>query len=75
MLETLIFWGMTFTVVGKATVILAALAIHGAISREMKIDSLVVSEYKKERNFVLFGLALILLGYFLEVWGLQLLPL
>ena len=66
---------MTFTVVGKATVILAALAIHGAISREMKIDSLVVSEYKKERNFVLFGLALIILGYFLEVWGLQLFPL
>jgi len=74
MLENFIFWGMTLTVAGKAVVILAALAIHGAISKAHKISDSVVVEYHKERNFILFGLALIIIGYALEVYGLGLFP-
>tara|TARA_B100000508_G_scaffold60333_1_gene47139 strand:- start:178877 stop:179110 length:234 start_codon:yes stop_codon:yes gene_type:complete len=74
MLENLIFWGMTLTVAGKVMVILAALALHGKISKDHKISDAVVTEYHKERNFVLLGLALIVIGYVLEVVGLELLP-
>ncbi len=74
MFEDIIFWGMTSSVSGKAIVILAALALHGKISKDHKISDAVVSEYHKERNFVLFGLALIVLGYALEVQGLGLWP-
>jgi len=74
MLENLLFWGMTLTVTGKAIVIIAALVIHGAISKAHKISDSVVIEYHKERNFILFGLALIIIGYALEVYALGLFP-
>jgi len=69
---SLLFIGMAISLVGKLTVIGAALIMHGKVVQEKKIDDLVLREYKKEKNVVIVGAVLLILGFAFEVVGLGL---
>ena len=68
----MLFWGMTFGVVGKVLLGLAVVFVHHKVVKEHKIDRKVLTEMRRERNIALIGIALIVIGYFLEVQALGL---
>jgi hypothetical protein len=63
-----LFIGRTFDVVGKVLVAYTALMVHHRFRKEHKVDNSVFAEMKKEHFLGLFGIALIVLGYILEVF-------
>lgn len=64
----LLFWGITLGVLGKVLVVVAVLHMHHSLVRENRIDRTVLFTYKQERIMTFIGLALILVGYFMEVY-------
>lgn len=63
----LLFWGLTLGVIGKLILGFAVLRVHARILHEHKIDADVLRTLKKEQIVTLVGLALILIGYVLEM--------
>lgn len=63
----LLLWGITIGTIGKLVLGIAVLRVHVYIIREHKIDDVVIKALKREQFVTLFGLALIVLGYTLEV--------
>ena len=47
--------------------------MHSKVVQERQIDDVVVKEYKKERNFIIAGALLLIVGFAFEVSGLGLL--
>ncbi|XKT75029.1 MAG: hypothetical protein ACJKSS_02580 [Patescibacteria group bacterium UBA2103] len=72
-MASLLFIGMTLSLLGKVVVIVAGLLMHSKMIQEKQIDSVVVKEYGREKYVIFLGLALIIIGYILEVWALELL--
>lgn len=66
----LLFIGMTLSVVGKGMIALGVVWVHVAMANERRIDDLVVRSFRTELFITLFGFALILIGYMLEVTAL-----
>jgi hypothetical protein len=64
---TILFWGLTLGVLGKALLAISVIMVHGKIVHEHKIDGLVIKEMKHEKNLAIISIILILLGYLLEV--------
>lgn len=64
----LLFIGMTLSVVGKVMIALAVVAAHTELAREHRVDAKVVRSFHKEKIFTLVGIALIVAGYFAEVY-------
>ena len=67
---TILFIGMTLTVLGKLMAIVAGLLLHSRIMHERKIDERVLHEYHIERLIVILGLILIVVGYIMELYSL-----
>jgi len=63
----LLLWGLTIGTVGKLILGIAVLRVHVGILHEHKIDGAVLRSIKKEQWVTLFGLALITVGYALEI--------
>lgn len=63
----LLLWGLTVGTVGKLILGIAVLRVHIGILKEHKIDDVVLKSIVRERYITLFGLALITIGYILEV--------
>lgn len=63
----LLLWGLTLGTVGKLILGIAVLRVHAGIIREHKIDAVVLKSLKRERYVTFLGLALITIGYTLEV--------
>lgn len=64
----LLLLGLTLGTLGKIILGVAVLRVHIIIMKEHKIDSAVLKLMKTERIVTIFGLLLIVLGYFLEVY-------
>ena len=63
----LLFWALTLGVAGKILLGVTVMRVHWRIIKEHRIDELVLKEMRKERNVALFAIALIALGYILEL--------
>ncbi len=63
----ILFWGLTFGVIGKILVVLAVLHMHHSLVKEGKIDRIILLTYRQERVLTFIGLFLIALGYMLEI--------
>lgn len=63
----LLLLGLTVGTVGKITLGIAVMRVHMGILHEHKIDGIVLRSIKRERLVTLFGLALIVVGYILEL--------
>jgi hypothetical protein len=63
----ILFWGITLGTLGKVIIGLAVLRVHMKIFEERKIDGAVLKSIRIEHVLTLLGIALILLGYLLEV--------
>lgn len=64
----LLLLGLTVGTLGKLIVGIGVLRVHVHILHEHKIDAVVLKSLKIEQFVTLFGLALIVLGYILEVY-------
>jgi hypothetical protein len=63
----LLLWGLALGTVGKLILGIAVLRVHMHILREHRIDGIVLAVLKREQYVTLFGLALIIIGFALEV--------
>lgn len=68
MYMNLLLLGLTLGTVGKILLGVAVLRVHVHILREHKIDAVVLRSMKTEQIFTVIGLALIVIGYMLEVY-------
>jgi len=64
---TLLFWGLTLGVLGKVLLAISVIMVHGKIVHEHRIDSAVLREMKHEKTLALASIALIVIGYVLEL--------
>ncbi len=65
---SILFWGLTFGVIGKLLLALAVLHMHHSLVHEHRVDRRVILSYKQERLVTFIGLILIVIGYALEIW-------
>jgi len=72
---SMLLWGLTIGMFGKVLLGVAVLRVHMGILKEHKIDGAVLRAIKKERLVTYGALALIVLGYLLEVVSYTRLPL
>ena len=63
------FLGFTLDVVGKVMVAFTAIMVHYRFYKEHKIDEKVFRSMHREQVVGVIGIALILLGYFLQIPG------
>jgi hypothetical protein len=64
---SLLFWGLTFGVVGKCLLAVGILRVHMVMARERVIGDDVIHSFHNEKIVTLIGIALIVLGYLLEL--------
>ncbi len=67
MLEAMLFWGLTLSFVGKALLAAAVVLVHNKITKEKRIDGIVLMEMRHERTVAIIGLVCITVGYALEI--------
>lgn len=67
---SLLFLGMTMSVVGKGMLGLAIIWVHITMATERSIDEQVVKAFRRETYITVAALLLIGVGYFLEVYAL-----
>lgn len=60
-------FGFTLDVIGKIIIAYTALAVHHRFHHEHKVDKAVFKIMKKEYNYGLLGIGLIILGYVLQL--------
>ena len=64
---SLLFWGMTLSVIGKGLLALGIIWVHITMATERTIDDLVIKSFRKELYITTFGFTLIVVGYLLEI--------
>lgn len=66
----LLFWGMTFSVIGKGMLALGIIWVHITMATERSIDERVIKAFRKETIITILGFSLIFIGYILEISAL-----
>jgi hypothetical protein len=61
------FIGFTLEIVGKILVAYTAIMVHYRFWKEHKIDEAVFATMRRERAIAIFGVILIIAGYFLQI--------
>ena len=69
----MLFWGLTFGIIGKVLLGLTVIMVHNKITHEKRIDGLVLMEMKREQAVAFIGIALMIFGYTLELVHYELL--
>lgn len=64
---SMLFWGLTISVIGKAMLAAGVLWAHSELAHEGRVDQQVLKSFRLERVLTLAGLALIVGGYALEI--------
>lgn len=64
----ILFWGLTIGVIGKIMLAIGILIAHSGIVKEQKIDLAVLKGFKLEHTLTIIGIALIVIGYFMEIY-------
>ena len=59
--------GHTLDLIGKILIAYTAIRVHFRVWKEHKIDEAVFTEMQTERRIGIIGIALIILGYLLEL--------
>lgn len=67
---SLLFLGMTLSVIGKGMLGLAIIWVHVTMATERSIDEEVVKAFRRETYITIAALVLIAAGYILEIYGL-----
>lgn len=67
---SMLFLGMTMSVIGKGMLGLAIIWVHITMATERTIDEQVIKAFRRETIITILALLLIVAGYVLEVWGL-----
>jgi hypothetical protein len=65
---SLLFWGLTFGVVGKCLLAIGILRVHYVMARERVIGDDVILSFHNEKFVTFVGIALIVVGYLLELF-------
>ena len=63
------FLGMTLDVVGKVMVAVMAIRVHWRFRKEHMVDEAVFLSMRREQKMGMVGIALIIVGWLLEVGG------
>ena len=63
-----LFWGLTVSVIGKVFLVVGVLRAHSEIVHEHRIDAKVLRTFRTERWLTITGLALIVIGYAMEIY-------
>jgi hypothetical protein len=69
LLQNALFLGLTLGLLGKLLISFTVIMVHTKITKEKHIDGLVLMEMHREKYVALFGVALMVLGYILEVYS------
>ena len=64
----LLFWGLTIGLIGKILLAIGVLVAHHKIAHEHMIDRAVLRSFRIEFIVTGIGIALIIFGYFLEIY-------
>lgn len=64
----LLFWGLTIGVAGKIMLAIGILLAHSGIMHEHRIDAKVLKSFKTEHWLTIVGIALIVIGYAMEIY-------
>ena len=59
--------GFVLDVAGKVLLGISVYFVHSRVITEKKIDRVVIKEIKKERNLVIIGIILIVVGFFMQL--------
>lgn len=59
--------GFTIGTIGKVLIGVTAYRVHSIVAKEKGIDDIVLRNMRSERAIALTGIALMILGYFLEL--------
>lgn len=65
---TILFWGLTIGMLGKILVAVGILRVHYVMAMERSIDEIVLRSFRVEKLVTYIGIALIIIGYLLEVY-------
>lgn len=65
----LLFYGITFSFIGKVLLGASVILVHSKIAHDKKIDLMVLSEMRREKYIAALSILLIILGYILEIWA------
>ena len=71
----ILFLGLTIGIIGKVLLGVSVINVHAHIIKEHHIDGEVIWAMKRERWIAIFGVMLIVTGYFLELSFYGYLPL
>lgn len=70
----ILFLGLTFGITGKVLLGIAVVMVHSRIVTEHRIDRVVITEMRKERNVAILGIVFMIIGYLLELVFFGFLP-
>lgn len=59
--------GFILDVAGKVLLGISVYLVHSRVVKEKKINRVVIKEIKKERNLVIIGIILIVVGFFMQL--------
>lgn len=64
----LLFWGLTISVIGKILLAAGVIIAHTELAHERRIDNEVLQSFRLEMVLTALGIALIVVGYVLEIY-------
>ena len=64
----LLFWALTIAMAGKVMLGIGILISYTELAIEKRIDYKVIKSFRIERVLTLAGIAMIIFGYFLEIY-------
>jgi uncharacterized membrane protein len=69
MFGSILFWGITISMIGKVLLGVTVMMVHSKIVKEHHIDRKVLKEMRRERDIAFVGIIFIFGGYLLEIVG------
>jgi uncharacterized membrane protein YidH (DUF202 family) len=64
----ILFWGLTIGTIGKVLLAGGVIIAHSGILHEHRIDNEVLRRFRWEHSITVFGVILIIVGYFMEIY-------
>ncbi len=63
----MLFLGLTLGLIGKVLLGVSVILVHGKITKEKRIDGIVLMEMRREQFLAFLGVLLMIVGYALEI--------
>ena len=65
---SILFWALTISVTGKIMLAAGVIMAHTTLAHEHRVDARVIKSFRTEHTITLFGILLIVVGYFMELY-------